>query len=117
MPKLHGRIWYADGSVVDFCSREEWESAPDGSRDLPGILTVCQPTLSHRAQGGDFYWMDEGGFVNSCNTPESIKKRERRLGVSIHVKEGELVGHDAFKALDGVVVDWFRKNGEDCGCV
>lgn len=108
--KISGRIWYADRDPVDFCSRKEWEAAP-----VHGVLTVCQPTLSHRAQGGDFYWMDEDGFVNACNTPESIKAREKATG-PVHVKHGYLIGRNAWKKLDGEVVEWFRKNGEDCGC-
>lgn len=107
MPKLHGRIWYADGSVVDFCSREEWESAP-----VDGVVRIAQPGLGHLPGSGDFYWMDDDGYVNHSNSERAFLA----MGGARHRKFGVTVSYMAYKWLDGDVVAWTSANREDCGC-
>lgn len=111
MMQANGRIWYADGSTVDFCSRECWEEAP-----AHGVIAIAQPNLFHRPGAGDFYWMDPEGYVNCSNSPMALRARSERLKESIHVKYGETISYTEYKKLDGEVVEWVKANTEDCGC-
>lgn len=109
--KLNGRIWYADGSTVDFCTREDWLSAPD-----KGVIRVAQPGLGHIPGDGDVYWMDSDGYVNHSNSLMALRARFERLNEPLVVKYGETITYKEWKALDGVVVAWFQANVGDCGC-
>lgn len=108
---LNGRIWYADGSVKDFCSRECWEEAPD-----KGVVRIAQPNLGHLPGDGDVYWMDPDGYVNHSNSLMALRARFERLNEPLVVKYGETISYKEWKALDGEVIKWFMDNREDCGC-